>query len=71
MTKEEFNQYLLDGKEVYLPLEKLTYYMYNNNIYVFKETKHGHGITLGMLDETQELKYEEMQVKNSNDVDNQ
>ena len=63
MTRDDFYNYLLDGKEVYHPSEQLTYYMYKNYIYIFKETENGHGITLGILDETQELKYEEMEVK--------
>lgn len=46
MTKEEFYNYLADGKEIYLESDMLTFYMCKHNIYIFKETKNGHGITL-------------------------
>jgi hypothetical protein len=63
MTKEEFRNFLKEGKEVYLESERITYYMCKDVIYVFKEYEHGNGITLGVLNLDAGLDYKNMKVK--------
>lgn len=63
MTKEEFQNLLDQGKELYLESERITYYKFEDSVYIFQEDEHGNGMTLGALNLEAELDYENMKVK--------
>lgn len=54
---------LNNGKEIYYKDLDVIIYQYKNNYYMYKMKSDGTGITLGVIDLTQDLNWENMKIK--------
>lgn len=54
---------LNNGKEIYYKDLDVIIYQYKNNYYMYKTKGDGTGITLGVIDLTQDLNWENMKIK--------
>lgn len=64
MNREDVIDELNNGKEIYYKDLDVIIYQYKNNYYMYKMKNNGIGITLGVIDLTQDLNWENMKIKN-------
>lgn len=64
MNKNDVIYELNNGKEIYYKDLDIIIYQYKNNYYMYKMNRDGTGITLGVIDLTQDLNWENMKIKN-------
>lgn len=64
MNRNDVIDELNNGKEIYYKDLDVIIYQYKNNYYMYKMKNDGTGITLGVIDLTQDLNWENMKIKN-------
>ena len=63
MNRDDVIDELNNGKEIYYKDLDVIIYQYKNNYYMYKMKSDGTGITLGVIDLTQDLNWENMKIK--------
>lgn len=63
MNRDDVINELNNGKEIYYKDFDVIIYQYKNNYYMYKIKGDGTGVTLGVIDLTQDLNWENMKIK--------
>lgn len=63
MNRDDVIDELNNGKEIYYKDLDVIIYQYKNNYYMYKMKGDRTGITLGVIDLTQDLNWENMKIK--------